>query len=1316
MNDAIQIPAADLPGLNRHTLFQACLLGTLTLSQANVVLVLPPTSEARSLLAYLLLWPHQSHPRVELIGRLWPDRPETQGRRAVSRALWRIRHILPPDSICTDSYAVCFAPTTSLWVDVAAFESLIAPHLHSTGTSETAVRDLRRAIELYRGDLLADFYEDWTQDERERLREMYLQALERLLRQETAAGRYEQALGLAQTLTRVDPLREAAHRAVMRLYTILQRPEAALKQFATCRQLLSAELDLEPEAETIALAHEIASHVGQGPVVVRQEPAGMPHTQVPLIGRNSERTELLRHMEAIFHGAGGIVLVEGEAGVGKTRLLQEMARSAAWRGAQVLWGHAKEETAASPYECLAEALTSELSALRAAQLAQVVQKVWLQVLSRLLPALRLWLPQLEPPAGLAPAEERERLIEAFVQCLVGWSQIAPLVVILEDLHWADADTLDVLPQLARRLLSSGVLVLATLRGGEARARPETWARLQELDQAGLIGRLLVRPLTPKETGELIRQSLGLSDPAPVFEGELYRETGGNPLFLLETLRTLYDEGLLFPDVDGEWSTPFDDTTTDYAELPLSPVVERTILRRLALLSPPLRQTLNAAAVVGSRIGFTLLSVISGLEPRALMAAAGELVRQRLLEETPQGYCFTHDKLRQVVYASLDSDRRLELHRLAAHALESAPLQEIEALVQHYTQGQVWDQAVCWHLRAAEQSKANYAVESALAHYTGALRVLATYTPFDPPRAAEIRFEVCAARWSLLYARGELAQAAADLDEMGLLAETLGVPERQAEALNQKAAFLCQAGDFEQARQVAEAALALAQQNQMSRQAAVAFEQLGNIYQESQRHAQAEAALTEALTLWQTLEGTRLQVAQVHCRRALGHYYQGQTAEAEAECRAALAIAQDADDPAFLELVYGILATLAAERGDYRTRIGYNQANLEKMQALGLRRKEAALLSNLGMDYWILCDYRPATLFMQQALEIYRELDDRLGKVLSLNTLGGLYREIGRLDESRVMLREGLEQVDSIERPFVKVLLLSELGRLELDQHHTDAALQALHAAYELAATLSLPFPRGYACFGLGLAALASGNVSVATGWFERALEACQVAREHGYTAAARSYLALCHLLSDDKPEALRLSTQAVAEIEATSAGEELQTIYWHHWRILRAAGQSGAAQAALERAYATIQSQQVTLPDRGWQQDFVEHVPVNRDIAAACAAARTGLPAGRVAARLPRAGAPTGRPLRADEWIDVTWNASLPEDESIPEAAERRRARLLRLVREATGQGAAPTVEDLAEALHVATKTIKRDLTALRQAGHQIVTRGSRPCAAPPKP
>ncbi|HFD38679.1 MAG TPA: hypothetical protein ENJ31_02345, partial [Anaerolineae bacterium] len=599
------------------------LLGGFALFEGESPLPSISGAAARSLFAYLLTYRERPHTRDLLAGTFWPDLPDAAARRRLSQALWRIRKALAPlDPLRTEGDTVQIGPDLPLWLDVEQFTRHKAQGTRRKAQSAMEEGDFLEHCELcleyYRGEFLAGYYDDWVIVERERLREMYLEVLARLVEGFKARGNYERALTYARRLAEEDPWREGAHREAMRLLHLLGRDAEALARFETCRRVLAEELDVEPSPETVALAAEIAAAADLPapawlPAAARpahEVPLARPD-RLPLVGRASELADLLRGVEAAAEGQGGLTLLYGEAGVGKTRLAQELARNAEWRGLGVMWGRCYELTAPPAYQPLVEALRAGLDALRRAPL----EPLWRAELSRLLPELAGDAP-LPPP--LSPEEERRRLLEAIARGFLALAATTPALLLLEDAQWMDLSSLEALRYLLPRLRDAPLAVVVTVRS-EDLVGPQAGA-LTALENTRLVHRLDLSRLDLDGTGALVHRALDLTHPAPLFSARLHAETEGNPFFLLETLRTLMDEGLLQRDAEGEWHTPWDEATRDYAELPLPPNVAQIIERRLARLPPPLDRMVDLAAVVGREVSFDLWRQAGGWEEEALLAA------------------------------------------------------------------------------------------------------------------------------------------------------------------------------------------------------------------------------------------------------------------------------------------------------------------------------------------------------------------------------------------------------------------------------------------------------------------------------------------------------------------------------------------------------------------------------------------------------------------------------------------------------------------------------------------------------------------------
>ena len=321
------------------------LLGPLDIRHGDRQLPRPPTLKSQSLLAYLVYHRERPQPRDRLAGLFWGDRPERKARRSLTTALWHIRRCLPDgDLLLSDAQSVQFDPEADLWLDVAEFESLVAhPELSC----------LQSAVVLYRGDFMDGFYDDWIINERYRLETLLSDALARLMTGLEVAGEYEEALAVALRFLQHDPLREDAHQSAMRAFCRLGRRNAALEQYRRCQEIVKQDLNAQPMAETTELYQAILDgRLEVGPATGRPAAEGVvlqpplpsghnpldPIVRCPLVGREAEMAFLTACYEEARAGRGCLVLVQGEAGVGKSRLVEELADRLRWQGVRVLWG------------------------------------------------------------------------------------------------------------------------------------------------------------------------------------------------------------------------------------------------------------------------------------------------------------------------------------------------------------------------------------------------------------------------------------------------------------------------------------------------------------------------------------------------------------------------------------------------------------------------------------------------------------------------------------------------------------------------------------------------------------------------------------------------------------------------------------------------------------------------------------------------------------------------------------------------------------------------------------------------------------------
>ena len=440
---------------------------------------------AQQVLTSLLLWPRVRHRREALAERLWPDAAPARSRRNLSDLLYRLKQALGDDWFLLEPETVAINPSLALSVDVWEFERCIA---------DGSPAALAQAVDLYTGDLTPELYDDWLTPRRVALREHWLDALARLGEHAERDQQFESALATYRRLIAADPLREEGWRGAMRCLARLGRHTTALQHYAQLRQVLEAELGVPPSAETLTLAERLRSES----LLKHADDVFDRLIHPPFTGRRQERAQCLAAVEAAISGRGGALLLEGPAGIGKSRLLEEIANGARWRGATSVAGHCVEAPADAPLAPLAAALTQALDGPRAAQVEAILPGETLAALADLVPAWRDFASL--PPA--ATGEGRRRLHQALAELFQTLAELTPHVVLLDDLHWGTPALWTVLDALVAEATSQRLLFILAYRRPEIE-QTAGWETLQRWERELALPAVTLKPLTVEETAALL---------------------------------------------------------------------------------------------------------------------------------------------------------------------------------------------------------------------------------------------------------------------------------------------------------------------------------------------------------------------------------------------------------------------------------------------------------------------------------------------------------------------------------------------------------------------------------------------------------------------------------------------------------------------------------------------------------------------------------------------------------------------------------------------------------------------------------------------
>lgn len=635
--------------------------------------------QVRALL-YRLAAGRQPIPREQLCYLLWPDTPEAVTRRYLTGLLSHLRRALPAlDVLITSGDLVGLDPDRT-WSDTVVFERLC-----TAPGSPAHLETLQQAVDLYRGSFLAGFslpgrpeFETWATVQCQTWERLYLETLATLIEEQAARGEHAAATAYARRYLATDDLAEDIHRRLIELYAASGDRGAALRQFEQCVTVLEREIGVYPLPETQAAYR--AALAGRTPPrsapVVRPSWTILPGLEVPLVGRDAALHRLEQAYARARAGHGQVVLISGEAGIGKSRLMQEFATRLQGR-ALVLAGCGYPDAQTMPYQPIVEALRPALSTQR---FIPGIQPAWLAEASRLMPELCDLYPSLPSPLPAEPDQARTRLFEALCQLTLGLvAGLKPVLLCLDDLHWADGTTLDWLAHLGRKLHGNRLLVLGTFQSEEASAV----ARLRHgLARQGILSELRLERLDEAAILQLLRH-LGDSVPSDeALASQLYRATGGNPFFLLETLRALLESSLEREELDslgdpsaalrrGSGFVPRLGPRGQISgqELPLPGTIQTAVEARVQRLGAKARQVLEAGAVLGRTFAFDLVHLTAGRRELETMDGLDELVARQLLREENNEYRFRHQVVRAAVYRGLSHQRRRLLHRRTGETLE-----------------------------------------------------------------------------------------------------------------------------------------------------------------------------------------------------------------------------------------------------------------------------------------------------------------------------------------------------------------------------------------------------------------------------------------------------------------------------------------------------------------------------------------------------------------------------------------------------------------------------------------------------------------------
>ena len=734
-------------------------------------------SKQRSVLALLILHANQVVSRDRLVEELWGSSPPKTVDKVLQGCISRLRKALEPEISSADQARLLVTRPPGYVLELEAealdlrrFERARADARAAAarGNYAQASAALRAGLALWRGPPLGDLaYEPFAQPEIARLENLRLAALEERLDADLALGRHAAVIGELESLVSAFPLYERFHAQLMLALYRSGRQADALQSYRDARRRLVDELGIEPSPELTRLEQAI---LRQDSSLDWAAPAEPPRpTDTVFVGRERELDDLDAVLDEALTRHGRLLLISGEPGIGKSTLADQIATEARRRGALVLVGRCWEAGGAPPFWPWVQALNAYLReqdpdvvrgqvSTGAADLAQV------------LPELRGLYGDLPPPPSSDPEGVRFRFFEATAAFLRRASQAQPLVLILEDLHAADAPSLLLLQFLGGALDGSRLLVVCCYRDVDPTLRDPLAAALADLSRRPEAGFMSLGGLSEPAIERFVKASTGLDPPRAVL-ASIRRTTGGNPLFVGEMVRLLRTEETLKTMLDPG------------ARLSLPEGIRAVIRSRLRHLPDECSSLLVLAAVLGAEFSLAALEQVSRLDEDRLLAILDEAARERVVADVPgttDRLRFAHALIRDSIYDELAPGRRRQLHREVGDALERLyagnPGPHLAELAHHfYESGRpgVAAKALMYARLAAERSLELLAYEEASRLFDVALRILASTDGQDEATRCELLLRLGEAQ----ARAGDVAHSKASFRDAADLAATLGLPEQ-----------------------------------------------------------------------------------------------------------------------------------------------------------------------------------------------------------------------------------------------------------------------------------------------------------------------------------------------------------------------------------------------------------------------------------------------------------------------------------------------------------------------------------------------------------
>ncbi|MFQ6017019.1 MAG: BTAD domain-containing putative transcriptional regulator [Kiloniellaceae bacterium] len=1051
------------------------LFGGFHLKDANGKTISVPLRKGEALLGYLATAVGQSASREKLASLLWGESDQQRARQSLRQVLFALTRELTEHDIpvLRMENQLVSLDSTAIFVDTVEFESLIA---------EGSPDALARATALYQGEFLADLsidasdFEEWLTTLRGRFQDLAIKAFLDLLDYQESSGQIDAAIKTAGQALRVDPFREDIHRQLMRLFVAKGMRSSALAQYRACQAVLQRELGVAPDQETTDLYRRI---IDQGPLDSGDwaEPAGgsiasrsaaspahdsrqvVARSKGISVGRGDELGVLNHCLARVIRGRCHFAAVIGEAGVGKSYLIDSFASGVADDDALVLTLDARQADERSSLGLLVDLL--DLAAVREN----------LGALDDLSAAARQELARFKSGHGglqewTGAETDRRQLYDAVTEWLGALAGKKPLIVILDDLHRADDDSLHLLFNVVPELGDAPVLFLGTARSEDLERRPLLKDILEDLEGGKLLTLIALRPLSRDETAELLQRlqrNLGVKAEPRAQLDQVWELSEGNPRMILETLL----------------ANAARERAGRYGVAEPPDQVFKDVSRLLLLLSEQARRLAVVASVIGHRVNDSVLSYAAELDEEEMVRGVEELAAAQVLTADGDDLVFTRSRVRAALYDDLIPARRKALHAGVAQAIEYVHADALEphyqTLAYHYRKAGRLFEALEFELRSALVEMNRGMLGSARTPFRRALETARTLE--GQRKAQPLEIDACLGLAEVAELEQDLESALAHLRAVEVLLDQIGSARQRATLLFALARIHYMQGKPDAAYEYARRAMA-----ESGREGGECLwlppeRLIGRLHLANGAYGRIVDHLVRRQQRCQSL-GLRVEEADATATLGLLHATQGNFNLAFAQSEDAIRLAESLANERYLAAFLQFLGMVQSWHGDLELALANFDKAADMAEARGDLLRLYGLWGHRGSALFGGDRYGEAIEALKRAVDMAARLNTRFCLPLFKGWLAEASYEIGKHEDALHISRAAFHLAAETNQPWARSVVLRALARVLAHPEVRDyqGAEKAIRSALADQHSLGFRFERARSLIVHAKIARAAGDV------------------------------------------------------------------------------------------------------------------------------------------------------------------------------------------------------------------------------------------------